>query len=106
VPASVNVTVPEPTTPSALVTVAVNVTGSATSDDPDGDTTSVVVARWASETMVRHQPPPIDPVSPRESSTTYRLQAPLGSSPANVASVADEPDGAGGGHPPLPTAVG
>src|SRR5262245_37751187 len=100
---SVNVTVPSVTGSPLLVTVAVNVTSSPASDGLGDDESAVSVARVSAESIVRHQPPPIDPAVFPLPSTTNRRQSPLGLVLMNVSSVvAPDGGGAGSGHESVP----
>ncbi len=81
-PSTLNATPPLVTGEPSDVTVAVNVTASPTSDGFRLDDTCVVVAEAVC--TVRHHPPPIEPASPVASSTTHRLQVPLGLEPSKV----------------------
>ncbi len=78
-------TVPVVTGLPLLVTVAVKVTFVPVGDGFSEETTAVVVATAASSVViVRLHPPPIEPVSPEASSTTNRLQVPLGLVPVKA----------------------
>ena len=93
---SLNVTVPALTV-ALLVTVAVNVTAWPKVDGLSDEVNAVVVG--AAVLMLRHQPPPIDPLSPLASSSTNSCQTPFGFWPLNVESVvAAEGAGAGAGN--------
>jgi hypothetical protein len=79
-----------------LETVAVKVTGLANADgEPDVVTVVVVAAGPTADVMSSVQPPAIVPLSPPESSTTYRLHTPFGAAPVKVLVSVAEPVEAG-----------
>ncbi len=93
----------------AMVSVCcVVVLGACVAERLSGLTSMLGGASGVSALISTHQPPLMLPLSPAASSTTYRLQVPLGSVPLKTASwVAAEGAGAGAGKvSPVPKFVG
>ena len=101
-PPSRNWTAPVVTGAPSDVTVAVIVTDWPTVDGFGAEVSVVVVGLVVM--TVRHHPPAIEPASPDASSSTHRLQVPLGAEPLNVDNASAALGfGAGAGNTSVPS---